>query len=135
MLHDPLTPDVGVFAIDEVSARWRVWTTRADKVELILDPSGRAERVAMRPEGRGYFACETPLPAVGTRYAYSLDGGPPRPDPASRWQPEGVNAPSAVDFPERFAWDEGGWAGVAREDLVFYELHVGTFTAVPHGVL
>jgi maltooligosyltrehalose trehalohydrolase len=128
-----LTPDVGVFAIDEASARWRVWTTRAGKVGLVLDPSGRAERVAMRPEGRGYFACETPLPAVGTRYAYSLDGGPPRPDPASRWQPDGVNAPSAVDFPERFAWDEGGWAGVAREDLVFYELHVGTFT--PEGTL
>jgi maltooligosyltrehalose trehalohydrolase len=30
--------------------------------------------------------------------------------------------------PERFAWADEGWRGVAREDLVLYELHVGTFT-------
>jgi maltooligosyltrehalose trehalohydrolase len=30
--------------------------------------------------------------------------------------------------PDRFAWTDRGWNGVRREDLVFYELHVGTFT-------
>jgi maltooligosyltrehalose trehalohydrolase len=64
----------------------------------------------------------------GQRYAYRLDGGPERPDPCSPWQPDGVHRPSAVLFPERFAWDERGWAGLPREELVFYELHVGTFT-------
>jgi maltooligosyltrehalose trehalohydrolase len=30
--------------------------------------------------------------------------------------------------PGAFAWDEGGWAGLSRDDLVVYEMHVGTFT-------
>ncbi len=29
---------------------------------------------------------------------------------------------------EAFAWTDHDWRGVAREDLVLYELHVGTFT-------
>lgn len=128
VIHDPLTPDVGFLPIDETSARWRVWAIKAERVELVIDPDGRAERVAMEPEGRGYFSAVTALPAPGTRYAYALDGGPPRPDPASRWQPDGVNAPSAVYDPARFVWDEGDWKGIDRKDLVFYELHVGTFT-------
>jgi len=128
VIHDPLAPDVGVLPVDETNALWRVWASKARGVELILDPAGRADRVAMEPEGRGYFVCKTATPAAGVRYAYSLDGGPARPDPASRWQPDGIETPSAVYFPDRYTWDEGGWAGVAREDLVFYELHVGTFT-------
>jgi maltooligosyltrehalose trehalohydrolase len=128
VIHDPLTPDVGVLPLDDQSARWRVWTSKAGRVDLVFDPEGQAERVAMEPEGRGYFTCVTRTPAVGTRYGYSLDGSPPRPDPASRWQPDGVNTPSAVYYPERFRWDEGGWSGVARDELVFYEVHVGTFT-------
>ena len=50
------------------------------------------------------------------------------PIPASRWQPDGVHRPSAVFFPESFRWSDEAWRGVAREDLVIYELHVGTFT-------
>jgi maltooligosyltrehalose trehalohydrolase len=68
------------------------------------------------------------LPGVGDRYGYALDGGAVLPDPLSKWQPDGINTPSAVIFPEHWAWNEGGWKGIDRRDLVFYELHVGTFT-------
>ena len=58
-------------------------------------------------------------------YQISLDGGPPRPDPRSRWQPAGVDGPSRwIDLqPEPVAFK-------ARPlcDAVIYELHVGTFT-------
>jgi maltooligosyltrehalose trehalohydrolase len=128
VINDPETPDVGVIPIDESTALWRVWASKAEAVELLLDPSRRPARLAMRPEGRSYFSVEAPFPPPGLRYAYSLGGGPPLPDPCSRWQPDGINAPSAVYFPERYRWDEGGWSGVDRRDLVFYELHVGTFT-------
>lgn len=66
---------------------------------------------------------------AGTDYAFSLDRGPPRPDPVSRWQPEGVHGPSRVVDPGAFAWSDAGWHGIAMEDQVIYELHVGTFTA------
>ena len=82
----------------------------------------------MTAEGFGYFAHrETPV-QEGLRYAYRLADGSEIPDPASRWQPEGVHRPSAVFFPENYAWSDAGWRGVSREDLVIYELHVGAFT-------
>ena len=82
----------------------------------------------MQPEEGGYHRHEEADIPEGRRYAFRLDGGPERPDPCSLWQPEGVHGPSAVVRPDRFAWTDGGWKGVRREDLVFYELHVGTFT-------
>jgi maltooligosyltrehalose trehalohydrolase len=65
----------------------------------------------------------------GDAYALVRDGGPARPDPASRRQPEGVHGPSALFDPRRHAWTDAGWRGLPLEALVFYELHVGTFTA------
>jgi maltooligosyltrehalose trehalohydrolase len=82
----------------------------------------------MEPIERGHYRVETDRPASGTRYAYALDGESPRPDPLSRWQPDGVRGFSAVWWPEPYAWNEGTWTGPQREGLVFYELHVGTFT-------
>ncbi|MGC8495511.1 MAG: malto-oligosyltrehalose trehalohydrolase, partial [Syntrophobacteraceae bacterium] len=51
-----------------------------------------------------------------------------RPDPASFSQPEGVHRPSEV-IDLRVAGRERSWGGIALEDYIFYELHVGTFTA------
>ena len=55
-----------------------------------------------------------------------LDGGEPLPDPCSRFQPEGVRGPSRIV-------DTAGFSIRRRpvlplEELVLYELHVGTFT-------
>jgi maltooligosyltrehalose trehalohydrolase len=111
------------------SVRWRVWAPKARKVELVLIDGGRRRSVAMAPERPGFHVHAEGNIAEGQRYAYRLDNGPERPDPCSLWQPDGVHAPSAVVFPERLAWSDEGWRGVAREDLVLYELHVGTFTA------
>jgi maltooligosyltrehalose trehalohydrolase len=68
------------------------------------------------------------LPAA-TRYQYRLDGERYRPDPASRFQPEGVHGPSRVVNPASFPWTDQAFTGHALADLVIYELHVGTFTA------
>ncbi len=64
----------------------------------------------------------------GQRYSFRLDGARERPDPASRWQPDGVHRPSALVALDCFEWSDAGWSGLPREDLVIYELHVGTFT-------
>ena len=66
---------------------------------------------------------------AGSLYQYRIDGSGPFPDPASRFQPEGVHGPSQVVDPSRFRWTDAHWRGVAPEDLVIYELHVGTFTS------
>jgi maltooligosyltrehalose trehalohydrolase len=65
--------------------------------------------------------------AEGQRYAYRLSGSLERLDLALRWQPYSVHHASAVLRPETCAWSDHTWRGTPWEDLVFYELHVGTF--------
>jgi len=95
---------------------------------LVLIDGDRRRPLPMDQEERGYFHHAEPNVPEGQRYAYRLDGGPERQDPCSLWQPDGVGVSSAVVRPDRFAWTDRNWRGVRRENLVFYELHVGTFT-------
>ncbi len=119
----------GMWFEPDESLCWRVWAPRARRVELVLDGNRVTNKtVSMHPEDNGYFRHREHLARDGLRYAYRLNGGPPRPDPATRWQPEGVHKPSAVFDPHQFEWSEAEWSGIRREDLVIYELHVGTFT-------
>jgi maltooligosyltrehalose trehalohydrolase len=87
---------------------------------------GDAEH-AMADEGHGTWVATVPARA-GDDYAYIIDGQR-LPDPCSRLQPEGLRGPSRVVDPSAWTWSDRGWGGVALEDLVLYELHVGTFTA------
>jgi maltooligosyltrehalose trehalohydrolase len=83
-------------------------------------------RFPLERRDRGYHYREVAaLP--GDLYTLSLDGGPPRPDPASRLQPQGVHGPSAI-VDSSFRWSDGAWKGLPLERYVFYELHVGTFS-------
>jgi maltooligosyltrehalose trehalohydrolase len=65
---------------------------------------------------------------AGDRYSFRLEDGALRPDPASRFQPDGVHGPSQVVDPSDFSWGDDIWAGPDVRSLVLYELHVGTFT-------
>jgi maltooligosyltrehalose trehalohydrolase len=105
---------------------FKLWAPRAGRVELeIVEPEART--IAMEPSKHGYFTALVDRVGPGALYRYRLDGREPRPDPASRWQPQGVHGPSAVVDPD-FAWSDDDWKGLALSDLVLYELHVGTFT-------
>jgi maltooligosyltrehalose trehalohydrolase len=118
----------GVWAEANGAICWRVWAPRAGHVELVRINGSQRRAHPMQAEGQGFFSCTLPDVHEGQRYAYRLNNGPERPDPRSLWQPDGVHNPSAVVRPDRFTWTDQGWQGVPREDLVFYELHVGTFT-------
>ncbi|HEU5244713.1 MAG TPA: alpha-amylase family glycosyl hydrolase [Gaiellaceae bacterium] len=63
----------------------------------------------------------------GDAYHLVVDGEA-WPDPCSRWQPEGVTGPSRVLDTAAFEWSDGSWSGVPLDELVLYELHVGTFS-------
>jgi maltooligosyltrehalose trehalohydrolase len=102
---------------------FRVWASRAGSVEVEL--KGRAQ--ALEPESGGYHAARVEADA-GDDYRFRLDGGDAWPDPCSRFQPEGVRGPSRVVDPSSFRWTDGGWEPPGLDELVLYELHVGTFT-------
>ncbi len=110
----------------EGGVRFRVWAPDARSLEVVLDPDGR--RVAMAKDARGVHEAFAPGARAGGRYRIAADGGPAWPDPASRFQPEGVHGPSEIVDPSRFAWTDDAFRPPALEDLVLYELHVGTFT-------
>ena len=66
--------------------------------------------------------------AAGDRYAFSTDGGEPRPDPAARFLPDGVHGWAEVVDPRSFKWDDAAWRGIDPRAAIIYELHIGTFT-------
>ncbi|CAN5572798.1 malto-oligosyltrehalose trehalohydrolase [soil metagenome] len=103
---------------------FRVWAPFARRADLVVGE----EPVAMIAVGGGWWEAEVGWAAAGTDYAYSLDGGPARPDPRSPWQPEGVHGPSRVVDHSAFAWTDEAWGGFHLPSAVLYELHVGTFT-------
>jgi maltooligosyltrehalose trehalohydrolase len=107
-------------------ATFRVWAPRSRTVDVVLE--GRRPEPMARGED-GIFEHTVAGATAGTRYEYRLNGERYRPDPVSRWQPEGVHGPSAVVDAAEYPWMDQGFRGHARADLVFYELHVGTFTA------
>lgn len=107
---------------------FRVWAPLCSKVELKLFLVHEEKHVVMEKENQGYFRAEVPEVLPGTRYAFILDEHKERPDPASRFQPEGVHGPSCVVDPENYKWKDHKWKGAALKDLIFYEAHIGTFT-------
>jgi maltooligosyltrehalose trehalohydrolase len=110
--------------VDGTSTTFRVWAPRADRLALVLGNDTHP----MEAVGDGYFEHEADAAEPGTRYQFLLDGEGPFPDPAARFQPEGVHGPSQVVDPAAYDWGDDDWAGVPREALVIYELHVGAFT-------
>ncbi len=104
-----------------------VWAPMPDTMTLkIVSPAERL--VPMTRVERGYWRAEAENAFPGTQYVYQLDGEKERPDPSSRFQPEGVHGPSEVVDHSAFSWDDLGWTGLALADYIIYELHIGTFT-------
>ena len=95
-----------------------VWAPFAGSVVLRAEQ----EEVQLEREGECWSGRFT-----GGDYRLVVDGEA-WPDPCSRWQPEGVTGPSRLLDPGAFEWGDEGWDGVALDEFVLYELHVGTFS-------
>jgi len=121
--------ELGAVALPDGSTVFTVWAPRAERVDVLLEGDDR--EVTLDAAERGYHRATVPDVAPGARYRYRLhrDGETVvRADPASRWQPDGLHGPSAVDDPRSFAWTDQAWRNRPLHDHVLYELHVGTFT-------
>jgi maltooligosyltrehalose trehalohydrolase len=106
--------------------RFTLWAPDVKRVSLLLEGTPGRE-IELAPAPRGYHEAVIDGAGAGTRYRFRLDDRDPIPDPASRFQPEGIHGPSEVVDPA-FPWTDAGWTGLSLERLVFYEIHVGTFT-------
>jgi maltooligosyltrehalose trehalohydrolase len=122
-------------ALPHAGGVWfRVWAPGASSVELRLRrdalPAGSYQLPApgSRLPAPGVWETFVAEARPGDRYAYSIDGKDPLPDPASRFQPDGVHGWSEIVDPGRFTWTDASWRGLDPRRAVIYELHVGTFT-------
>ncbi len=103
-----------------------VWSPAYEEVTLqIVSPSQR--QLPMQKDEWGYFKVVAEDIEPGTLYFYKL-GEVDRPDPASHSQPKDVHGPSEVVAHTQMNWTDAGWSGVPLEEMIIYELHVGTFT-------
>ena len=106
---------------------FRVWAPKAKAVDVVLLADGPA--YSMVCDDCGYFEAFIPSCKAGDLYHFRLDNGPLLPDPASRSQPHGVHGPSQVIDAAAYRWHDATWPGITQQELVIYELHVGTFTS------
>lgn len=120
----------GAALLPEGGVRFRLWAPTARPLQLRLVTAFGDERFDAPADADGWREVIVPRAAAGSRYQWIVptEGGEIAvPDPASRSNPEGVHAPSAVVDPNAFAWD-GGWRGRPWSEAVISELHIGTFT-------
>jgi maltooligosyltrehalose trehalohydrolase len=103
-----------------------VWAPQAEHIDVQW-VAPRREFYPLKRVAAGYhYGCLESV-APESRYVYLLDGAKERPDPASRFQPDGVHGPSEV-IENKFPWTDHQWNGIALGEFVIYELHVGTYT-------
>ena len=113
----------------EDGVRYRTWAPGKKKVEVVIfDPTGPAERiVSLVEEPGGYFNTVDPDGRAGDRYKYRFEGSD-WPDPASRFNPDGVHGAGQVIDPSDYTWGDRAWSPPRVSELIIYELHIGTFT-------
>jgi maltooligosyltrehalose trehalohydrolase len=125
-------PSLGAWP-DQNGTHFRVWAPVARNVEVVLESAECSQvsnnpKISMVKATDGSHSAFVPGVGAGNRYRYRVDSRGPYPDPASRFQPEGVHGPSEIINPNGFAWTDSAWRGIELNELIIYELHVGTFT-------
>jgi malto-oligosyltrehalose trehalohydrolase len=106
--------------------RFRLWAPQANAVSVQLEGTVPSA-IPMSREPGGWFSTFIGIARPGAHYRYLVDGRA-FPDPASRYQPEGVHGRSEVVDPRAYDWSDLGWRGRPWEEIVIYELHLGTFS-------
>lgn len=119
-----MTYHCGAF-LDHHSCLFRVWAPFRKSVAVVINDK-RLE--PLQRNEWGYWEAKIQEVHAHDRYRFVLDEALSRPDPASLSQPEGVHGPSQVVNHQNFAWTDKGWKGIPMQQMIIYELHVGTFT-------
>lgn len=109
--------------------RFRLWAPAAERVDLLLETThGGGVTIPMACTEAGWYELTSDRATAGDLYRYRIHGFGEVPDPASRYNPQGVHGPSQVLEPGQFVWNDRGWRGMPWEEAIIYQLHVGAFT-------
>jgi maltooligosyltrehalose trehalohydrolase len=129
MIENSIPRPAALGAVPIADGKWNftVWAPKHERLALHL-LGDRQSLIPMQRDALGYHSAVAEKVQTEARYLYRLADSQERPDPASRRQPDGVHAASELVDLQHFEWTDIHWKGVALENSVFYELHVGTFT-------
>ncbi len=121
---------MGANIIDKEKGRveFRVYAFGKKGVGLLLEREGKTKLIPMEEEKQHIYRVETEGLDMNQGYKFRLQGEGDFPDPFSHYQPDGVHGFSRIVDHDRYKWKNSGWQGKDLSELIFYELHVGTFT-------
>lgn len=118
---------LGPHKIGETTWEFVVWAPLLSSVQLhLLSPTSRI--IPLEKDEQGYFSCSMEGLQDGYCYYFQTRQGIDRADPASHFQPKGVFGPSCLVNHTSFTWEDTAWKGQSFDQMIFYEIHVGTFT-------
>jgi len=118
---------IGANYLGNNQCEFTVWAPTLKQVAVqLVSPDKRL--LPMQQSAAGYWQTTATDIPPGTLYTYQLEAKTDWPDPASKYQPQGVHAPSQVIDESAFTWTDIDWQGVPLAEMIIYELHVGTFT-------
>jgi maltooligosyltrehalose trehalohydrolase len=125
----------GALPLGDGRCEFRVWAPNASSVTVRLGQAA-VPGTCLAPSGDGVHDGVVQA-SPGQDYVFVLDGDSALPDPCSRCQPEGIQGPSRIV--DTSAYEIAPGPVLDPQQLVVYELHVGTFSdegtcdgAIPH---
>ncbi len=83
--------DLGASVQPDGSVKFRVWAPRVSYMKVKLFKGNQPTLYPMRKDSKGYFTAKLTQASENDRYSYFLGNDRDRPDPVSRYQPEGVH--------------------------------------------
>lgn len=118
---------IGANYLGNNQCEFTVWAPTLKQVAVQL-VSPNKHLISMQQSAAGYWQTTATDIPPGTLYTYQLEAKSDWPDPASKYQPQGVHSPSQVIDENAFIWTDTDWQSVPLAETIIYELHVGTFT-------
>ena len=125
---DPSVMPLGVTPVSQNQSFVQVWAPRVTNRRLEKVVGSQRQSFELSRDDDDYHRGLIDGLAAGDHYQLILDEQFSRPDPTTRFQPEGVHGAALVIDHQKYPWQDRAYAGIARRELVIYELHIGTFT-------
>jgi maltooligosyltrehalose trehalohydrolase len=110
---------------DDFGTTFQLWAPKCRSVRLRIKGRGP---LRMERDSDGWHRLRVDRVGAGTYYKFLLPRAREVADPASRFQPNGLDGYSEVIRPADYVWQNPTWSGRPWEETVIYELHVGCFT-------
>ncbi len=114
-------------------AVFRVWAPNAARASVAGSFNGWSGSADPLQRNRGFWEAMVAGARPGDQYKFVFDGELWRTDPRARRQVDSVGNSVIVD-PSGYRWGDGDWVTPPVDEMVIYELHVGSFSGEGDGV-